>query len=97
MLRLSRKIGEKIIIGECVEVQLVSIDSRGQVTLGISAPPDVPIHREEIQRKIYKEMLKHSTFDRDLLERKMKIIDIMNTIPTGEWIDNGEEGVNGNV
>lgn len=51
MLVLSRKFGEKIYIGSDVVITIVDID-RGKVRLGISAPPNVPVHREEIRRQI---------------------------------------------
>lgn len=51
MLVLSRKVGEVIWIGDDVSVMVV--DVRGdKVRLGISAPRDVDVHREEIVRKI---------------------------------------------
>ncbi len=47
MLVLSRKIGEKILVGENIEV--IVVDVRGdKVRLGIQAPKDIPVHREEI-------------------------------------------------
>ena len=52
MLVLTRKIGEKIIIGDkVIEVKVISVDG-GSVQLGITAPADVSIHREEIFNKI---------------------------------------------
>jgi carbon storage regulator len=51
MLVLSRKAGEKIIINGSIEVSIVSVD-RGKVRLGISAPPDVSIHRKEVFDRI---------------------------------------------
>ncbi|WP_152052237.1 carbon storage regulator CsrA [Tautonia marina] len=47
MLVLSRKLGEKIVIGENIVVTVVKID-RNQIRLGIEAPNDVPVYREEI-------------------------------------------------
>lgn len=47
MLSLSRKVGETIRIGDDIEVTVKSI-SRGRVMLVVSAPKDVPVHREEI-------------------------------------------------
>ena len=47
MLVLSRKLGEKVIIGENIILTVVKID-RNQVRLGIEAPHDVPVFREEI-------------------------------------------------
>lgn len=47
MLVLTRKIGQRIVIGADVIVELVGIDSR-QVRIGIAAPACVPIRREEL-------------------------------------------------
>ncbi len=47
MLVLSRKLGEKIVIGDNIVLTVVKID-RNQVRLGIEAPGDVPVFREEI-------------------------------------------------
>ena len=47
MLVLSRKTRDAIVIGHDVRVMVLSI-GRDQVRLGISAPPDVEVHREEV-------------------------------------------------
>ena len=47
MLVLSRKLGEKIIIGDNIVVTVVKID-RNQIRIGIEAPSDIPVYREEI-------------------------------------------------
>ena len=62
MLILSRKIGERIRIGDDTFVVVVSIDG-DEVRLGTAAPPNVPIDREEIwlrkkHEAIQKEALK---------------------------------------
>lgn len=44
---LSRKLGEKIVIGNDIVVTIVKID-RNQVRIGIEAPSDVTVYREEI-------------------------------------------------
>lgn len=46
-LVLSRKLGEKIFIGDNICVTVVDID-RGKIRLGIEAPKDVPIYRQEL-------------------------------------------------
>jgi carbon storage regulator len=50
MLVLSRKLGEKIVIGDNIIVTVVKID-RNQIRIGIEAPHDVPVYREEIAPK----------------------------------------------
>ncbi len=47
MLVLSRKLGEKIHIGNNICITVVDID-RGKVRLGIEAPRDVPVFRSEL-------------------------------------------------
>lgn len=47
MLVLSRKLGEKIFIGENISITVVDID-RGKIRLGIEAPRDVQIWRQEL-------------------------------------------------
>jgi carbon storage regulator len=47
ILVLSRKLGEKIYIGDNVCITVVDID-RGKIRLGIEAPKDVPIYRQEL-------------------------------------------------
>jgi carbon storage regulator len=49
MLVLSRKVNEQIIVGENILITVVSIRGN-QVRIGLEAPPEVPIFREELQR-----------------------------------------------
>lgn len=47
MLVLSRKLGEKIVIGDNIVITVVKID-RNQIRIGIEAPSDISVYREEI-------------------------------------------------
>ncbi len=47
MLVLSRKLGEKLIIGDNIVVTVVKID-RNQIRIGIEAPREVSVYREEL-------------------------------------------------
>ena len=51
MLVLSRKVGERILIGEGISVTVVRI-SGGGVRLGIEAPPELPVVREELKGQL---------------------------------------------
>ena len=51
MLILTRKIGEGIAIGDDVKIHIVDIKGK-QVRLGIDAPQDTAVHREEIFQRI---------------------------------------------
>ena len=61
MLVLSRKLGEKIFIGENICVTVVDID-RGKIRLGIEAPKDVTVHRREVYDAIQSQA-KHREHD----------------------------------
>ena len=57
MLIISRRIGEKIKIGDDIEVVILDIKGR-QASIGIKAPKGVPIYREEVLRRIQEENIK---------------------------------------
>jgi carbon storage regulator len=54
MLVLTRKKGESIVIGDNVTVKVISVDG-DQVKIGIEAPRNVEIHRQEVYEAIQKE------------------------------------------
>ena len=51
MLILTRKLGESITIGDEIKITVLELQGR-QVKLGIIAPKDIGIHREEVYEKI---------------------------------------------
>ena len=51
MLILTRRIGESINIGNDVSVRVLNVRDN-QVRIGIAAPREVPVHREEIFHRI---------------------------------------------
>lgn len=48
MLILSRKIGDAIVIGDNISIVVLNLTDNNKVTLGIKAPKDVDIYRQEI-------------------------------------------------
>lgn len=51
MLILTRRIGETLVIGDDIRIVVCGV-SGDQIRLGIDAPRDVPVHRQEIAERI---------------------------------------------
>jgi carbon storage regulator len=51
MLILTRRVGETLMIGDDVSVTVLEVKGN-QVRIGINAPKDVSVHREEIYQRI---------------------------------------------
>ncbi|MDF1615411.1 carbon storage regulator CsrA [Desulfurivibrio dismutans] len=51
MLILARKPGEAVAIGDDISIRVLEIKN-GQVKLGVEAPDHIPVHRDEIYRRI---------------------------------------------
>ncbi|HCS27397.1 MAG TPA: carbon storage regulator [Spongiibacteraceae bacterium] len=54
MLILTRRIGETLMIGDEVTVTVLGVKGN-QVRIGVTAPQDVSVHRQEVYEKIQKE------------------------------------------
>jgi carbon storage regulator len=60
MLVLNRKQGERVFIGENIEVTVLEVQGN-RVKLGFQSPIEVPIHREEVFKKLsFEESLRHA-------------------------------------
>ena len=51
MLILTRKVGESVLIGDDISITILSVRGN-QVKLGVEAPKEVSVHREEIYQRI---------------------------------------------
>jgi carbon storage regulator len=54
MLVLTRRIGERVMIGDGIEVVVLGVKGN-QVRLGFKAPKDLPVHRQEIYERVQRE------------------------------------------
>lgn len=57
MLILTRKVGEALMVGDDVNITVLGVKGN-QVRIGVSAPKEVAVHREEIYQRIQKEKIK---------------------------------------
>lgn len=55
MLVLSRKVDERIMIGDNIIIHILEIRGGRWVRIGIEAPTEVAVHREEVHRDIQRE------------------------------------------
>jgi carbon storage regulator len=54
MLILTRRVGKTLMVGEEITVTVLGVRGN-QVRIGINAPKDVPVHREEIYERVKQE------------------------------------------
>lgn len=72
MLALTRRIDEAIVVNGNIKIQVLDI-TEGKVRLGIEAPQDVSIHREEIYLEIQKSN-KDSVANQNILKQLSQLI-----------------------
>lgn len=56
MLILTRRVGESLMVGDEVTITVLGVKGN-QVRIGVNAPKDVGVHREEIYQRIQREKL----------------------------------------
>jgi len=66
MLVLSRKPGERIVLPGCDVTITVTAISANRVCIGISAPPHVEIHRDEVWKRVCEEKREEKRKERQL-------------------------------
>ncbi len=75
MLVLSRKNGQKIMIGDNIEIVIIE-SGNNNVKIGIEAPKEIPVFREEIWREIKEANLRAKQTEFDALDELTNIMSI---------------------
>ncbi|MCC5791335.1 MAG: carbon storage regulator [Legionellaceae bacterium] len=84
MLVLTRRIGESVVIGEDVYCTIVGFRD-GEIRLAFDAPRSLPIHRDEIQRRIYRERQNDNWFYDRGAEKESIVDRLINKFKQGHW------------
>ena len=73
MLILTRKVGEAVAVGDDIQISVVEIKGT-QVKLGIQAPKNIEVHREEIYQKIQEENRRAALVSKDALGEAQDLV-----------------------
>jgi len=78
VLVLSRKLEESIMIGDEIEIKVISVQGE-TVKLGITAPRSIPVHRKEVYEEIERENIRAAGMGQEIEK-----IDLMQNIIRGK-------------
>lgn len=70
MLVLTRRIGEMLMVGDDVNITILGVKGN-QVRLGINAPEDIKVYREEVYQRIQQERLRDNLNNEIYIEEEV--------------------------
>jgi|TARA_B110000967_G_C18499286_1_gene370690 carbon storage regulator CsrA len=62
MLILTRRVGESLIIGDDIVINIIGVKGN-QIRIGVNAPKEISVHREEIYNRIQAEKVDDKSID----------------------------------
>ncbi|HXL02630.1 MAG TPA: carbon storage regulator CsrA [Candidatus Atribacteria bacterium] len=72
MLVVTRRVDQSIRIGNNVEIKILDIE-KGKVKVGVSAPPDIPVYREELYQSLVQDNQKALFISEEMVPTLRKV------------------------
>ena len=72
MLVVTRRVDQSIRIGNNVEIKILDIE-KGKVKVGVSAPPDIPVYREELYQSLVQDNQKALFVSEEMVSTLRKV------------------------
>lgn len=72
MLVVTRRVDQSIRIGNNIEIKILDIE-KGKVKVGVSAPPDIPVYREELYQSLVQDNQKALFVSEEMVSTLRKV------------------------
>lgn len=90
MLILTRRVGERVFIGDDIQLTVISVVGN-QVRLGVHAPRDIEVHREEIYRKVQNEKVQNEQIQQEQVQKEQVQTDNLHDEPANAPAEPGDQ------
>mgnify|MGYP000926535342 CR=1 FL=1 len=72
MLVVTRRVDQSIRIGNNIEIKILDVE-KGRVKVGVSAPPDIPVYREELYQSLVQDNQKAIFLSEEMVSTLRKV------------------------